>query len=73
MEIVPALLIAVRPWPPYLSTVKSALTVLLVLDTISFLFTNPGVVSTYSLGVPILTAQPGRFLLKDIVQIEIAI
>src|ERR1700684_3465885 len=44
MEIVAALLIAVRPIWPRVSAAGSALAVILFLGTISFLFTTPGVV-----------------------------
>ena len=65
MEIVAALLIALRPVWPRASTVGSALAVVLFMGTLSFLFTTPGVVATHAAGVPVLTAQPGQFLLKD--------
>lgn len=73
MEIVAALLIAVCPWWPRVSAAGSTLAVGLFLGTLSFLFTSPGVVSTHALGLPILTAQPGQFLLKDIALIGVAI
>ena len=52
MEIVAALLIALRPVWPRVSAVGSALAVLLSLGTISFLFTTPGVVSTHAPACP---------------------
>src|ERR1700744_5044915 len=67
MEIVAALLIAVRPLWPRASAVGSALAVLLFVGTLSFLFTPPGVVVTHAAGLPVLSAQPGQFLLKDLV------
>ncbi|CQD03258.1 integral membrane protein [Mycobacterium lentiflavum] len=73
MEIVAALLIAVRPWWPRLSAVGSALAVVLFLGTLSFLFSTPGVVSTHSAGLPVLSALPGQFLLKDLVLIGVAL
>jgi uncharacterized membrane protein YkgB len=73
MEIVAALLIALRPIWPRISAVGSALAVLLFLGTISFLFTTPGVVSTHAAGLPVLSALPGQFLLKDLVLIGVAL
>lgn len=71
MEIVAALLIAVRPLWPRVSAIGSALAVVLFLGTLSFLFTTPGVVSTHAVGLPVLSALPGQFLLKDLVLIGV--
>ena len=73
MEIVAALLIAVRPLWPRASAVGSLLAVVLFLGTLSFLFTTPGVVATHAEGVPVLSALPGQFLLKDLVLIGVAL
>jgi uncharacterized membrane protein YkgB len=55
MEIVAALLIALRPLWPRASAVGSALAVVLFL------------------GLPVLSAQPGQFLLKDLVLIGVSL
>jgi uncharacterized membrane protein YkgB len=73
MEIVAALLIGLRPVAPRLSAVGSALAVVLFLGTLSFLFTTPGVVATHAAGIPVLSALPGQFLLKDVVLIGVAL
>ena len=73
MEIVAALLIALYPVWPRASAVGSALAVVLFLGTISFLFTTPGVVATHAAGLPVLSAQPGQFLLKDLALIGVSI
>ena len=73
MEIVAALLIALRPLWPRASAIGSALAVMLFLGTLSFLFTTPGVVATHAAGLPVLSAQPGQFLLKDLVLIGVTI
>jgi uncharacterized membrane protein YkgB len=73
MEIVAALLIALRPWWPRASAVGSALAVALFVGTLSFLFTTPGVVQTHAAGLPVLSALPGQFLLKDLVLIGVAL
>jgi len=73
MEIVAALLIALRPVWPRVSAAGSALAVVLFLGTLSFLFTTPGVVSTHAAGLPVLSALPGQFLLKDLVLIGVAL
>jgi uncharacterized membrane protein YkgB len=73
MEIVAALLIALRPVWPRVSAAGSALAVVLFLGTVSFLFTTPGVVATHAAGLPVLSALPGQFLLKDLVLIGVAV
>jgi uncharacterized membrane protein YkgB len=73
MEIVAALLIALRPLWPRASAFGSALAVALFLGTLSFLFTTPGVVATHAAGLPVLSAQPGQFLLKDLVLIGVSL
>lgn len=73
MEIVAALLIALRPLWPQASAAGSALAVVLFLGTLSFLFTTPGVVATYAYGIPVLSALPGQFLLKDLVLLGVAL
>lgn len=73
MEIVAAVLIALRPVWPRASAAGSALAVLLFLGTLSFLFTTPGVIATHADGVPVLSALPGQFLLKDLVLIGVAV
>ena len=73
MEIVAALLIAVRPWWPRASVIGSAMAIVLFMGTLSFLFTTPGLIAGYAAGVPVLTANPGQFLLKDLVLIGVSI
>jgi uncharacterized membrane protein YkgB len=73
VEIVAAVLIALRPLWPKASAVGSAMAVVLFLGTLSFLFTTPGLVATHYDGVPVLGAQPGQFLLKDLVLIGVAL
>ncbi len=72
-EIVAALLIASRPWWPRVSAVGSALAVVSFLGTLSFLFTTPGVIATHPHGIPVLSALPGQFLLKDLVLLGVAL
>ncbi|OBH04636.1 DUF417 family protein [Mycobacterium sp. E1747] len=73
MEIAAAVLIALRPVWPRASAVGSALAVVLFLGTLSFLFTTPGVVASHADGIPVLSALPGQFLLKDLVLIGVAL
>jgi uncharacterized membrane protein YkgB len=73
MEIVAAVLIALQPVWPRVSIVGSALAIVLFVGTLSFLFTTPGVVVAHAVGLPVLSAQPGQFLLKDLVLIGVAI
>ncbi|MFB7273556.1 YkgB family protein [Streptomyces sp. NPDC056244] len=67
VEIIVAVLIAVRPLWPRISAVGSILGVLLFLGTLSFLFTTPGVTEPAAGGFPALSVMPGQFLLKDLV------
>jgi uncharacterized membrane protein YkgB len=55
------------------SAVGSGLAVMLFLGTISFLFTSPGVVATHAAGIPVLSAGPGPFPLKDLVLLGVAV
>jgi uncharacterized membrane protein YkgB len=73
MEIVAALLIALRPAWPRASAIGSALAVVLFVGTLSFLFTTPDVVASHAAGLPVLSALPGQFLLKDLVLIGVAL
>jgi uncharacterized membrane protein YkgB len=73
MEIVAALLIALRPVWPRASAIGSALAAVLFMGTLSFLFTTPGVVSMHAAGLPVLSGMPGQFLLKDLVLIGVAV
>jgi uncharacterized membrane protein YkgB len=59
LEIVPALLIAVRPLWPRISVIGSAMGILLFLSTLSFLFTTPG--ETALSGFPVLSVAAGRW------------
>ena len=65
LEIIAAVLIALRVVSPRVSAVGSAMAILLFLGTLSLLFTTPGV--TAGGGFPLLSVLPGQFLLKDLV------
>jgi reactive chlorine resistance protein C len=71
VEIIAAVLIALRFVSPRLSAIGSAVAVLLFLGTLSFLFTTPGV--TAAGGFPVLSVLPGQFLLKDLVLLGAAL
>jgi uncharacterized membrane protein YkgB len=66
VEIIAALLVALSPWLPRLSAVGSALATLLFINTLSFLFTTPGVGDAAAGGFPALSPV-GQFLIKDVV------
>ena len=70
LEIIAALLIAIRPLFPRLSVIGSAMGILLFLSTLSFLFTTPGVTVASAGGFPVLSVLPGQFLLKDLVLVS---
>ena len=71
LEIVAALLIAIRPLSPHISVIGSAMGVLLFLGTLSFLFTTPGV--TAASGFPLRSVLPGQFVLKDPVLVSASV
>ena len=73
LEIAAAILIVSRPVSPRLSAIGSALAIVLFCGTLSFLFTTPGVVSRFAGPVPVLSALPGQFLLKDVVLLGVAV
>ena len=72
VELLIALMIAVRPISPKLSAVGSLLAAGMFLTTLSFLLSTPGVTES-SLGFPGLSVVPGQFLLKDVVLLGAAI
>ncbi|UMB69380.1 DUF417 family protein [Mycobacterium paraterrae] len=72
IEIVAAILIVARPFSAGLSAAGSALAIVLFCGTLSFLFTTPGVVSRFAGPIPVLSALPGQFLLKDVVLLGVA-
>lgn len=73
LEIVAAILICLRPRSPRLSAIGSAMAIVLFCGTLSFLFTTPGVVSQFAGPLPVLSALPGQFLLKDVVLMGVSI
>src|SRR5580704_14549840 len=73
LEIVAAILIVTRPVSARLSAIGSAIAIVLFCGTLSFLFTTPGVVSRFPGPIPVLSALPGQFLLKDLVLMGVAI
>lgn len=73
LEIAAAILIATRPVSARLSAIGSAIAIVLFCGTLSFLFTTPGVVSRFVGPVPVLSALPGQFLLKDLVLLGVAV
>lgn len=72
VEVVIAILIALRPWSRKASVIGSALAVLMFLTTLSFLFSTPGWEPSLG-GFPAVSAMPGQFLLKDVVLLGAAI
>ena len=78
VEVAIALLIAARPFSPWLCAVGSALAVGMFLTTLSFLFTTPGVWEPSLGGFPAFAhvagrAGPGHFLIKDLALLGISL
>ncbi len=72
IEILLGLLIATRPFAPKLSCIGSLGAVIMILTTLSFLLTTPGVLQEGH-GFPFLSAMPGLFLAKDFMLLAAAI
>ena len=70
-EILAAVLIALRPLSARASAAGGAFGILLLLSTLSFQFSTPGV--TAAGGFPVLSVMPGQFLLKDLVLLGAAL
>jgi len=73
VEVAIALLIAARPFAPWVCAVGSALAVGIFLTTLSFLITTPGVWEPSLGGFPALSAIPGQFLIKDLALLGISL
>src|SRR6516162_4357158 len=73
VELTIAILIAARPFSPRASVVGSALAVGMLLTTLSFLATTPGVWAADAGGFPALSGKPGQFLIKDLALLGIAL
>jgi reactive chlorine resistance protein C len=71
VEVMVAVMIAVRPWVPKISALGSALAVIIFLMTLSFLFSLPGWEPSLG-GFPALSSA-GGFLLKDAVLLGTAL
>ena len=71
VELIAALLIAIRPWSARLSAIGSMLAVFTFLTTLTFLFSLPGWERSLG-GFPALSGS-GGFLLKDIVLLGAAL
>ena len=71
VELIAALLMALRTWSPRVSAVGSALSVVIFTTTLSFLITTPGVwVTVDGMLVP---GGAGGFLIKDLLLLSVAI
>ena len=66
VELVIALLIALRPWSAKLAALGSAAAVATFLTTLSFLLSAPGWEPSLG-GFPALSAGTGEFVIKDLV------
>jgi uncharacterized membrane protein YkgB len=73
VEVTIALLIAARPFAPWVSALGSALAVGMFLTTLSFLVTTPGVWEPSLGGFPALSAVPGQFLIKDLALLGVSL
>ena len=65
IEITLAVLIAMRPFAPFVSAIGSIGAIITFLITMSFVFTTPGVWQP-GYGFPFPSPMPGQFLAKDL-------
>ena len=72
VELVTAVLLAVKPWWPTVSLAGSVAAIGLFCATISFLVTTPGIGEASAGGFPALSST-GQFLVKDIALLGVAI
>jgi uncharacterized membrane protein YkgB len=72
LEMIVAILIALRHWSPKACAIGSAGAVIMFLTTLSFIFSTPGWEPTLG-GFPALSGGVGEFLIKDIVLLGAAI
>jgi uncharacterized membrane protein YkgB len=73
VELSIASMIASRKISPRLATIGSVLAVGMFATTLSFVGSTPGVLRRSKKGVPILSALPGQFLMKDLVLLGAAL
>ena len=71
-EIILGLLIATRPFAPFVSAIGSIGAIIMFLITLTFVFTTPGVWQP-GYGFPFPSPMPGQFLAKDILLLGAAI
>ncbi|MGV0786009.1 DUF417 family protein [Mycolicibacterium sp. XJ2] len=65
IELITAVLLAVKPWLPKASALGGVLASLFFIITLSFMFTTPDISEASAGGFPVLSAN-GQFIMKDI-------
>lgn len=65
IELITAVLLALKPWFPKASVVGGILASLFFVVTLSFMFTTPDISEASAGGFPVLSAN-GQFIMKDI-------
>ncbi|MDQ3686289.1 MAG: DUF417 family protein [Acidobacteriota bacterium] len=72
IEITLGVLIATRPFAPFVSAIGSIGAIIMFLTTLTFVFTTPGVWQP-GYGFPFPSPMPGQFLAKDLLFLGAAI
>jgi uncharacterized membrane protein YkgB len=72
IELITAVLLAVKPWLPKASVVGGILASLFFLVTLSFMITTPDIAEASAGGFPVLSAN-GQFVMKDIALLGLAL
>jgi reactive chlorine resistance protein C len=72
IELITAVLLALRPWYPKAAVVGGIFASLFFVTTLSFMVTTPGTGEASAGGFPVLSAD-GEFLMKDIALLGLAL
>ena len=72
IEITLGVLIATRPFAPFISAIGSIGAIIMFLTTLTFVFTTPGVWQP-GYGFPFPSPMPGQFLAKDLLFLGAAV
>ena len=72
IEITLGLMIATRPFAPFVSAIGSIGAIIMFLTTLTFIFTTPGVWQP-GYGFPFPSPMPGQFLAKDLLFLGAAV
>lgn len=73
IELSIGVLLLARWFSPKLSTIGAAMSIVTCLITLSFMLSTPGVTAQEAGGFPMLSAEAGQFLAKDMVLLTVSV